>query len=128
MNEDELAAGLAATPMYRYADTVGDELFVAGQVPLDARGDVVGTDAPGTQTTQCLNNLRTLVETHGFGVSDIRHLTIYVVGEHQNLRDAWDAMTAWWSNDVPPATLLGMNNLGYATQLVEIDARIVRQL
>ncbi len=126
MNADELEAGLAPTPMYRYADVVGDELFVAGQVPLDAAGDLVGESNPTVQTTQCLNNLRTLVELHGFAISDIRQLTLYVVGEHQNLLDAWSAMTAWWDNDVPPATLLGVNKLGYGTQLVEVDARIVK--
>ena len=126
LNEDELEAGLAPTPMYRYADLVGDELFVAGQVPLDSAGDLVGDADPVVQTTQCLDNLRTLVELHDFALSDVRHLTLYVVGEHQNLLDSWSAMTAWWNNDVPPATLLGVNKLGYATQLVEVDARIVR--
>lgn len=126
MNEEELAAGLAATPLYRYADVVGAELFVAGQVPLDAAGDLVGISDPAIQTRQCLDNLRRLVETHEFSLGDIRHLTLYVVGEHQNLLDAWDAMTTWWNQEVPPATLLGVNNLGYSTQLVEIDARVVR--
>ena len=126
MNEDELAAGLAPTPSYRYAEVVGSELFVAGQVPLDAASELVGPSDPAAQTIQCLDNLRTLVELHGFGLADIRHLTIYVVGEHQNLLDAWDAMVSWWNQQVPPATLLGVSNLGYSTQLVEIDARIVR--
>jgi enamine deaminase RidA (YjgF/YER057c/UK114 family) len=112
--------------MYRYADVVGVELFVAGQVPLDANGDLVASGDPAGQTKQCLDNLHTLVATHSFALSDVRHLTIYVVGEHQNLLDAWDAMTTWWNNQVPPATLLGVNNLGYGTQLVEIDARVVR--
>ncbi len=126
MNADELEAGLAPTPMYRYADVVGNELFVAGQVPLGGDGELVGAGDPAAQTTRCLENLQTLIETHSFAMNDVRHLTLYVVGEHQNLLDAWDAMTAWWNNDVPPATLLGVNNLGYGTQLVEVDARIVR--
>lgn len=126
MNEDEQAAGLAPTPKYRYAEVVGSELFVAGQVPLDGGGDLIGVDDPAAQTTQCLLNLKTLVDTHSFGPDDVRHLTLYVVGEHQNLLDAWDAMTAWWDDQVPPATLLGVSALGYSTQLVEIDARIVR--
>lgn len=126
MNEDELAAGLAPTPLYRYADIVGSELFVAGQVPLDPAGELVGDGDPAAQTTRCLDNLRILIETNDFSVTDIRQLTLYVVGEHQNLLDAWDAMTAWWDGEVPPATLLGVSGLGYATQLVEIDARVVR--
>ena len=126
MNDAELAAGLAPTPGYRYAEAVGGQLFVAGQVPQDAEGALVGDGDPGAQATSCLDNLRTLVEVHGFGVDDVRHLTIYVVGEHQNLLDAWSAVTAWFDGPVPPATLLGVNDLGHTGQLVEIDATILR--
>jgi hypothetical protein len=49
-----------------------------------------------------------------------------VAGEHEHLLDAWSAVTAWFDGGVPPATLLGVNLLGHAGQLVEIDATIVR--
>lgn len=120
--EDE--AGLPATVNYRYAERVGDELFVAGQVPQDQNREIVGLGTPGPQATACLNNLRKLIELHGFSVSDVRHLTVYVVGAQENLTEAWRAVEAWFDNSVPPATLLGVNLLGHAGQLVEIDARI----
>ena len=41
MNEGEVRAGLPATPQYLYAQQVGDELFLAGQVPNDALGHIV---------------------------------------------------------------------------------------
>ena len=126
MNEPEMAAGLAATPGYHYADVVGDQLFVAGQVPQRADGDLVGIGEPATQATACLDNLRTLIELHGFSIDHVRHLTVHVVGEHQNLLDAWGAVTAWYPDGVPPATLLGAHRLGFTEQLVEIDATIVR--
>lgn len=125
-NENELAAGLAPTPGYRYADRVDDELFVAGQVPLDGDGDLIGCDDPAAQAIACLDNLRTLIGVHDFDLGDIRHLTIYVVGEHQHLLDAWRAVTKWFAAAVPPATLLGVNMLGHRDQLVEIDADIRR--
>jgi enamine deaminase RidA (YjgF/YER057c/UK114 family) len=126
MNEKELRGGLAPTPGYRYASIVGHQLFVAGQVPLDADGELVGRDDPTGQARACLENLHTLVALHGFALEHIRHLTISVVGEHQNLLDAWDAVTEWFEADVPPATLVGVNLLGYGDQLVEIDATIVK--
>ena len=126
MNEDEAKAGLAPTPKYRYADVVGNQLFVAGQVPLDQQGTLVGLSDPKLQATSCLDNLRTLMKLHGFAAEHLRQLTVYVVGEHQNLLDAWEAVTAWFDDDVPPATLLGVNLLGYVDQLVEIDATIVK--
>ena len=126
MNDDELAAGLSQTPGYRYADVVDERLFVAGQVPLDADGGLVGPEDPARQAVMCLDNLRVLVGVHGFSLDHVRHLTIHVVGAHENLVSAWDAVTEWFAGDVPPATLLGVHLLGYRGQLVEIDAAVVR--
>ena len=127
MNEIELAAGLAQTPGYRYADAVGDRLFVAGQVPLDEFGAVAGAGEVGVQTEQCLANLFAVVEAHGFSRGDIHQLTIYVVGPRPSLSDAWSTVSRAFESDVPPATLLGVQCLGYEEQLVEIDARIERR-
>lgn len=127
MNEDELAAGLAVTPGYRYAEVEGDQLFVAGQVPLDSSGSLAGTNDVAVQATACLDNLRTLLGVYAFEVADVRHMVVYVVGEHQDLADAWAAVTGWFSDEVPPATLLGVNLLGHNNQLVEVDATIVRR-
>jgi enamine deaminase RidA (YjgF/YER057c/UK114 family) len=127
VNENEVAAGLAATPGYRYTELVGDELFIAGQVPLDSTGEMLGLADPSLQAKACLDNVLAVLETHGFAVGDIRRLVIYVVGEHENLLSAWQAVTRWFDNNVPPATLLGVTCLGYAGQLVEIDATIVRR-
>ena len=125
MNEGERQAGLAPTADYRYSERVGNQLFVAGQVPLDREGNLVGLEDPQSQVAQCLANLDTLIAYHGFSADDIRHLTIYVVGGRRNLLDAWDRVTEWFSRNVPPATVLGVNLLGYADQLVEVDATIV---
>lgn len=125
MNEREQDAGLAPTPGYRYAEQVGGRLFVAGQVPHDSAGELVGAGDPALQARQCLENLSTLLGVHGYEPATVRHLTVYVVGEHQNLLDAWDAITRWFDDNVPPATLLGVHLLGHTEQLVEIDASVV---
>jgi enamine deaminase RidA (YjgF/YER057c/UK114 family) len=125
MNEIEIAAGLSPTPGYRYATRVGDQLFVAGQVPHDGRGNIVGPGEPAEQARQCLDNLRLVLETHSFAVFDIRHLTVYVVGTIDDLSAAWDVVTGWFADDVPPASLLGVARLGYHHQLVEVDATVV---
>lgn len=93
---------------------------------MDTEGTLVGLDDPKRQAKACLDNLRTLLGVHGFAIEDLRHLTVYVVGEHQNLLDTWDAVTGWFAADVPPATLLGVSLLGYGGQLVEIDATIMK--
>lgn len=126
MNERERAAGLAPTPSYRYADRVGDHLFLAGQVPLDGNGGMVGPGDVRAQAEQCLRNLLAVVEANGFTTRDIRRLTVHVVGPHEHLTWAWEVVTRWFTGDVPPATLLGAADLGYRGQLVEIDATVLR--
>jgi enamine deaminase RidA (YjgF/YER057c/UK114 family) len=133
VNDAEVSAGMAPTPGYRYADRAGDRLFVAGQVPLDSDGVLVGRDDPADQARTCLDNLALLLRVHDFGIGDVRHLTVYVVGEQQHLLDAWAAVTEWFGDSerpgdaVPPATLLGVHLLGHGGQLVEVDATIVRR-
>jgi enamine deaminase RidA (YjgF/YER057c/UK114 family) len=126
MNEVELNAGLPATPQYRYADRLGDRLFVAGQVPLDFHGHLVGPEDPSAQALQCLRNLERLLAVHGFQVADIRQLVVYVVGNQASLSAAWSAVADWFGGQVPPATLLGVAGLGYVGQLVEIDTTIIK--
>ena len=126
MNDIEVAAGLPQTSNYRYAKRLGNQLFVAGQVPHNSKAQLVGKDDPLAQATQCLENLRTLLEVHGFDEADIQQLTVYVVGKSSHLLAAWSAVENWFDYRVPPATLLGVSLLGYPEQLVEIDATIVK--
>jgi enamine deaminase RidA (YjgF/YER057c/UK114 family) len=126
MNDGELSAGLAQTPSYRYADVVGGRLFVAGQVPRDGSANLVAPGDPVAQVRQCLDNLFTLIHHHGFSRADIHQLTIYVVGPHGNLIDAWKEVTSCFEGNVPPATLLGVTFLGYVDQVVEVDAVVER--
>jgi enamine deaminase RidA (YjgF/YER057c/UK114 family) len=126
VNEGEIGAGLAPTSNYRYADRVGDRLFVAGQVPRDAVGTLIGEGDPAVQARQCLQNLYTLLVHHGFARNDIHQLTIYVVGPHENLLAAWREVVSSFDMNVPPATLLGVTVLGHAGQLVEVDAVVAQ--
>ncbi|MBK8232862.1 MAG: RidA family protein [Candidatus Eisenbacteria bacterium] len=127
MNEAERAANLPPTPQYQYAQRVGNQLFVAGQVPHDALGQLVGPDDPYQQAMQCLHNLVTVLTVHGFAVSDVRRLVIYVVGEQANLSKAWNAVAEQFGGQVPPATLLGVARLGYIGQIVEVDATVLKE-
>jgi enamine deaminase RidA (YjgF/YER057c/UK114 family) len=115
-----------ASPGYRFADVVGNRLYVAGQVPVDAAGQVVSAADAGAQCRQCLDNLQVLIEQHGFALADIHQLTIYVVGDVAALHAAWGEAVAFFESNVPPATLLGVTVLGYENQLVELDAHIER--
>jgi enamine deaminase RidA (YjgF/YER057c/UK114 family) len=126
MNEAEVRAGLPGTPQYQYAQQIGDQLFVAGQVPNDALGQIVAHGDSQAQATQCLLNLRAVLAVHGFNTADIRRLVVYVVGEQAALSAAWAAVAEFFSGSVPPATLIGVTRLGHGGQLVEIDATVLK--
>jgi enamine deaminase RidA (YjgF/YER057c/UK114 family) len=128
MNEIEIQAGLAETAGYRYAKRTGNQLHVSGQVPINTFGDIVGKTDPYKQAQQCLANLNLLLRCHDYQISSIQHITIYVVGDRESLTSAWRAVKEEYPEGVPPATLLGVALLGYENQLVEIDAKVVREL
>ena len=113
---------------YRYAQQVGEQLFVAGQVPLDTKMCVVGVDNPKAQARQCLDNLQNLIQRYDFDVTDIRQIVVYVTGEKNNLTAAWHEVVSWFGGETPPATLLGVSNLGYDHQIVEIDATVMKNV
>ncbi|WP_462390411.1 RidA family protein [Acidovorax sp. Q11] len=126
MNEAEIASGLPSTPHYQYAQRVGGQLFLAGQVPQASDGSIVAPEEPRAQASQCLANLSKVLAVHGFAAPDIRRLVVYVVGEQADLSAAWGAVTEYFGGQVPPATLLGVARLGYPGQVVEIDATVVK--
>lgn len=126
MNEAETASGLPSTPHYQYAQRVGNQLFVAGQVPQAADGLIVAPGDAHAQASLCLSNLSQVLCVHGFAVPDIRRLVVYVVGEETDLSAAWGAVTEYFGGQVPPATLLGVARLGYRGQVVEIDATVIK--
>lgn len=58
--------------------TGGDLILIAGQVPLDAEGRLVGKDDFGAQTEQVFQNLLRALEAVGAGPRNLVKLTTYV--------------------------------------------------
>ena len=56
----------------------GNWIFLAGQGPLDANGDVVGVGDMRAQTRQTLENIKTLLEAAGGRFEDVVHFTIWI--------------------------------------------------
>ena len=119
------SARLFADTGYAYAAkaSAGDLIFTAGACPLDKQGKVV---APGdliAQTRQALANLRTALEDSGAAIEDVVKTTVYVASSDRGeLAAAFDEVAAFFGDHDVPSTLLGVAVLGYAGQLVEIEA------
>jgi enamine deaminase RidA (YjgF/YER057c/UK114 family) len=117
------ASGLYAGAPYEYgaiADGHG-VLFTAGACPIDATG-TVPEGGPAEQASLAVDNLLVTLTAAGCGPEHLVRTTVYVVGRHAALIAAWEAVSARLAPHRPPSTLLGVMCLGYAGQLVEIDA------
>ncbi|MER6152257.1 RidA family protein [Streptomyces hirsutus] len=101
--------------------------FLAGSVPLDADGRLVGEGDPVRQAGQVLVNLEEQLRAVGSDLTQVVSTDVYVVsGESAVLSAVWDVVEASGLSTGPhSSTLLGVACLGYPGQLVEITATAV---
>ncbi|MEV0116255.1 RidA family protein [Streptomyces sp. NPDC050844] len=117
-------------PGYAHAAVVeaGARLaFMAGSVPLDPEGNLVGDGDVPRQTAQVIANLDEALRAIGSDLSLVVASTVYVVGDEPGvLSEAWEVVSASALHAGPhTSTLLGTTCLGYRGQLVEITATAV---
>ncbi|RII18437.1 putative aminoacrylate peracid reductase RutC [Streptomyces sp. YIM 130001] len=118
---------LFSPPAYAHASVVeaGTRLaFLAGSVPLDAAGALVGAGDPARQARQVIANLEEQLAAVGSDLAQVAYTDVYVVSpDPAVLAEVWDVVRASGLSTGPHAsTLLGVAALGYPGQLVEITA------
>jgi len=117
---------LHPTPGYHHVTVVaaGRMAFLAGQCPLDCHGELVGVDDLDAQIDQVAANALVALNAVGAEPEHVVRSVIYVVtDEVAVLGGAWRRLIG---SVVGPAftsasTLLGVAQLGFAGQLVEVD-------
>uniref|UniRef100_A0AAU2AB83 RidA family protein n=1 Tax=Streptomyces sp. NBC_00093 TaxID=2975649 RepID=A0AAU2AB83_9ACTN len=119
--------GLFPPPTYSHASVVeaGTRLaFLAGSVPLDAQGRIVGVDDPVRQAEQVIANLGEQLRAVGSDFAHVLSTDVYVVSrEPEVLSTVWEVVEASALSAGPhSSTLIGVACLGYSGQLVEITA------
>jgi enamine deaminase RidA (YjgF/YER057c/UK114 family) len=121
----------APTGKYSHAARVdgGQLLVVAGQVPLDIDGNLVGEGDVGTQTPQVFQNIEAVLISAGASFADVVEFTYYVVGR-ENVQGFISARTAIFdaaypNSGFPPATLLVVSGLANEKFLLEVSALAV---
>jgi reactive intermediate/imine deaminase len=123
MPSTTLSVPAIAAPRGHYSHAViaqGRTLYVAGQVPIDADGEVVGADA-ATQARQVLSNLTAVLDAAFATLADVVKTTVYLT----NLDDraaVGEVRRAHFASDPPANTLLVVAGLADPRYLVEIDA------
>jgi enamine deaminase RidA (YjgF/YER057c/UK114 family) len=98
-------------------------IFLAGACPLNEDGT---TAAPGDyagQAAKAFENMRTALADAGASVEDVISTRVLVATtRREDLVTAWEAVRDSFGPHDVPSTLLGVTVLGYAEQLVEIEA------
>ncbi len=111
---------------YAYLATVDPSarlVFTAGACPLAPDGRTVAPGDHAAQARQVMANLETALAAGGATLSDVVKTTVYVASSRRNdLVTVWEVVRDAFGDHDPPSTLLGVAVLGYADQLVEVEA------
>lgn len=97
-------------------------IFLAGQIALDASGNLVGRGDFRAQAQQVFENIKTALATVGADFSHVVKLNIYMVDRSQLplLREVRDLYV---NTQTPPAsTLIEVRSLAQEEFLLEIEA------
>lgn len=109
--------------------TGGSTLYLSGQVPLDAQGNLVGPGDYYAQSTQVFTNVVTALEAAGASFANVVKAMYYVVDLDQDALLQFSRAlyeVPGFAPDQPPAsTMVGVAALAYAGQLVEFDVTAV---
>jgi enamine deaminase RidA (YjgF/YER057c/UK114 family) len=117
-------------PTYSHVTVVeaGTKLaFLAGAVPLDGDGSLVGEGDAVRQAEQVLVNLGEQLRAVGSDLGQVVATDVYVVSSEPSVLSAvWEVVEASGLSAGPhSSTLVGVACLGYTGQLVEITATAV---
>ncbi|WP_327320297.1 Rid family hydrolase [Streptomyces sp. NBC_01235] len=117
------------TPGYHHITVVetGRTAYLAGQCPLDRSGSLVGSGSVEVQVDQVVVNVLAVLAAVNAQPPHVVRSVIYVRSDNRDvLGIVWRRLTA---SALGPAfasasTLLGVAQLGFAGQLVEVDLTV----
>lgn len=118
--------GLPVLPGFHQVVTAqgGKAVFIAGQVALDADGQLVGKGDLRAQTEQVFKNIGTALAAVGGTPDDVVKINIYVVdyspGALPVIREVRNRFFA--EEKLPASTLVGVQALAFEDLLIEIEA------
>jgi len=125
MTRREIRPASVPQPVAEYAMGVevagGRTLYIAGQVPLDADGNLVGAGDFKAQARQVLRNVQAIVEEAGGSISDIVKMTTFLT-DMADYADFKAVRSEFLKPPYPAATLVEVSALVRAEWLLEVEA------
>ncbi|PSQ49775.1 RidA family protein [Halobacteriales archaeon SW_12_67_38] len=106
---------------YNHAVIENGEFAMAGQVAMDANGEIVGDDIK-TQARRAYENVGHLLGAIGKDFPDVTKVTTHIVDPHSNYHDGYkDVYWETFAEPYPSHTVLGVHQLAHEDYLVEIE-------
>ena len=100
----------------------GRMVFVSGQVSRNAQGETVGKGDIRAQTTQTMENVKTVLEAAGATFDDVVKVTVYVTNVKDQLGPIHEVRAQYFKSDYPASTLVEVKSLVSEDLLIEIEA------
>lgn len=106
---------------FSQAIQVGKQLFISGQVAVDAEGRLVGKGDIEAQTRQVMENIKALVEAAGGSLDDIVKTTTFVTTMKDFAKTA-AVRREYFKEPYPGSTAVQVTQLVDPDYLIEIEA------
>ena len=111
---------------YAYAATAPATsrlVFLAGACPLNEDGSTAAVGDYAGQAAKVIENLQIALADSGAALNDVVMTRVLVASARQeDLVTAWQVVRDAFGDHDVPSTLMGVTVLGYADQLVEVEA------
>ena len=120
------ASALSDVAQYAYAATAPNDarlLFLAGACPLNEDGTTAAAGDYAGQAARCIENMIQALAAADATIYDVISTRVLVASsQRDDLVTAWEIVRDAFGDHDVPSTLVGVTVLGYADQLVEIEA------
>ena len=108
-------------PRYTLGWRVGNTIYVAGQLPYDKDGNLVGLGDIRAQARRVLENLRKVVEAGGGTMDQVVKLTVFVT-DIRSREPYAEVRSEFFGANPPASTLVQIGSLALPEALIEIEA------
>ena len=113
--------GLPSPPHYSQVVKAGNTIYLAGQVSVNASGEIVGAGDFVAQATQVYENMKTALAAAGAGFGDLVKITTYLTDPRYRdpLREVRSKYIG--NGPVPASTMVMVAGLAQPEWLIEIE-------
>jgi 2-iminobutanoate/2-iminopropanoate deaminase len=109
-------------PRFAQVTKIGKQVYVAGQTPMDEKGNVVGKGSIETQTRQVFENLQKCLEAAGAGFDQVVKLNIYSTDLDAHLATIANFRKKYFPQEPVASTTIQIPRLVHPDWLLEIEA------